>query len=121
MIDAYEALHRQGHAHSVEVWDGDGPGRRHLRRAVGPPVLRRVDVQPRKRASKVALLALARLLHEWGFPLIDAQVANAHTLSLGAHDIPRSEFLYYVSQLTAGAGKPGSWAAYGIQLPGLSA
>jgi leucyl/phenylalanyl-tRNA--protein transferase len=60
--------------------------------------------------SKIALVALARLLHELGFPLIDAQVANTHTLQLGATEIPRALFLQEVTRLTRLPGRTGSWA-----------
>jgi leucyl/phenylalanyl-tRNA--protein transferase len=47
----------------------------------------------RTNASKVALHALARTLHERGFPLIDAQVPNPHLMRMGAYDVPRACFL----------------------------
>ncbi len=44
-------------------------------------------------ASKVGLVALARLLRSRDVPLIDCQVTSAHLLSLGAREVPRREFL----------------------------
>jgi leucyl/phenylalanyl-tRNA--protein transferase len=66
--------------------------------------------------SKIALVALARLLHELGFPLIDAQVANTHTLQLGATEIPRALFLQEVGRLTRLPGRIGNWAELTPQL-----
>jgi leucyl/phenylalanyl-tRNA--protein transferase len=59
--------------------------------------------------SKVALAALARKLAEWEWPLLDAQVANDHLLSLGAERMPRREFLAQVRKLASGPRRTGSW------------
>jgi leucyl/phenylalanyl-tRNA--protein transferase len=32
-------------------------------------------------------------LQQWGFTVIDCQILNAHLLSMGAEQIPRSEYL----------------------------
>ena len=52
---SYCALHRQGHAHSVEVWDERRARRRALRRLDRRGVLRREHVRRRSDASKIAL------------------------------------------------------------------
>ncbi len=61
-------------------------------------------------ASKVALVALARQLGRWGFPLIDCQTSTAHLASLGACDVPRAEFLGHVARLARLDGPTGPWA-----------
>lgn len=43
-------------------------------------------------ASKVGFTYLVRTLRDWGFQLIDCQVANEHLFSLGAKEIPREDF-----------------------------
>ena len=43
------------------------------------------------------------------FALIDCQVASAHTLSLGATNIRRAEFLQLIEQLCRPAGVPARW------------
>jgi leucyl/phenylalanyl-tRNA--protein transferase len=43
--------------------------------------------------SKVALVALVRSLAAAGVRLIDVQFATEHLRSLGARDVPRSEYL----------------------------
>ncbi|MEO9079114.1 MAG: leucyl/phenylalanyl-tRNA--protein transferase, partial [Rhodanobacter sp.] len=67
-------------------------------------------------ASKVALMALGQLLHEEGYPLLDTQVANPHTLGLGAIEVSRADYLAETRQLTAQAGRIGSWASLSPQL-----
>ena len=63
----------------------------------------------RSGGSKVALAALAYRLHEWGWPLIDAQVENEHLMSLGALSCPRESFLRQVAELTSRPSLVGSW------------
>ncbi|MGL4184794.1 MAG: hypothetical protein ACRCR4_03345 [Thiotrichaceae bacterium] len=43
--------------------------------------------------SKIAMVAMAYHLQQWGFAVIDCQILNSHLLSMGAEQIPRSEYL----------------------------
>ncbi len=110
MIEAYVALHRLGHAHSVEVWDGARLVGGVYGVAVGQLFGGESMFSAESGGSKLALAALADLLRRWGWPLIDAQVANAHTLGLGAKEIPRERYLHEAARLTALPGRVGSWA-----------
>jgi leucyl/phenylalanyl-tRNA--protein transferase len=112
MIDAYVQLHRLGHAHSVEVWDGERLVGGIYGVAVGRLFCGESMFSAESGGSKLALVALARLLHEMDFPLLDTQVANPHTLGLGAVEMPRAEFLRQVAQLVRQPGLVGSWAAF---------
>ena len=67
--------------------------------------------------SKIALAALARLLHDRGWPLIDAQVESPHLRSLGAETLPRTLFARRIAALVDQPGIVGSWSA---ELPGLA-
>lgn len=117
MRQAYSTLHALGHAHSIEVLDGDG----HLAGglygvAVGRMFFGESMFSARSGGSKVALAALARVLRGWGWPLLDAQVENAHLMSLGAQSWPRTRFLGEVRRLVALPGHAGSWReAFGSQ------
>ena len=110
MIDAYVRLHASGHAHSVEVWDGERLVGGIYGVAAGRLFCGESMFSAESGGSKIALIALAQLLNEMGFPLIDTQVANAHTLSLGAEEIPRREFLAEVARLVELPGRIGNWA-----------
>lgn len=93
MRAAYEALHRMGHAHSVEVWrDGTLVGGLYGITIggvfTGESMFHRVS-----NASKVALVALDDHLLERGFALIDAQLHTDHLESMGARMVDRSSFL----------------------------
>jgi len=100
MIDAYVQLHRLGHAHSVEVWDDARLVGGIYGVAVGRLFCGESMFSAESGGSKVALIALARLLHGWDFPLIDAQVSNPHLLGLGALELPRAAFLAQVRELS---------------------
>jgi leucyl/phenylalanyl-tRNA--protein transferase len=110
MIDAYLNLHRLGHAHSVETWEGDRLVGGIYGLAIGKLFCGESMFSAESGGSRVALIALARLLHEEGCPLLDAQVANRHTLGLGAIEMPRAEYLAQGSRLAALPGRVGSWA-----------
>jgi leucyl/phenylalanyl-tRNA--protein transferase len=59
--------------------------------------------------SKVALIALCRVLRDWGFPLLDAQVASPHLTTLGAFELPRADFTAHLAWACAQPAQPGSW------------
>ena len=98
MQRAYLALHEQGHAHSVEVWDGDALvgglyGLAMGRLFFGESMFSRAD-----NASKVGFVTLVEHLQQAGFVLIDCQMPTDHLHSLGARSIPREVFAGYLSQ-----------------------
>jgi leucyl/phenylalanyl-tRNA--protein transferase len=93
MEEAYVEFHRRGHAHSVEVWEGDelvggiygvefdgcfaGESMFHLR----------------PNTSKLALLHLVEHLRLQGCRWMDIQMMTPHLERLGARPIPRDKFL----------------------------
>ncbi|HEX7340183.1 MAG TPA: leucyl/phenylalanyl-tRNA--protein transferase [Rhodanobacteraceae bacterium] len=99
MVDAYGALHRQGHAHSIEVWDGARLVGGLYGVAVGRLFCGESMFSAAAGGSKAALACLAHLLHGWNMPLLDAQVGNPHLYRMGAHDMPRAAFLAQVTRL----------------------
>jgi len=111
MRTAYKTLHRQGHAHSVEVFDADGElvgGIYGI--AVGCMFFGESMVSLRSGGSKAALAALTHHLRAWGWPLIDGQVHNDHLQRLGAESWPRATFLAAIDRLTALPGRVGPWS-----------
>lgn len=99
ILEAYLQLHRQGHAHSVEVWQDE-----HLigglygvsigRMFFGESMFTRVPD-----ASKCAFASLISLLRRLEFTMVDCQQSTAHLSSLGAREISRAEFLSRVRRL----------------------
>lgn len=93
LIDAYIRLHRLGHAHSVECWCegrliGGIYGVASGGLFAGESMFSRISD-----GSKMALTHLVGHLRERGFVLFDVQATNDHTISLGAIDIPRAQYL----------------------------
>jgi leucyl/phenylalanyl-tRNA--protein transferase len=112
MRDAYRELHRLGHAHSVEIFDGaDRLIGGIYGVAVGRMFFGESMVSLASGGSKAALIALAARLHGWGWPLIDAQVENPHLLRSGAETWPRDRFLAEVAARVTEAGRTGPWTA----------
>ena len=95
MLRAYEALHRLGHAHSLEVWnadDGELVGGVYGVQ-VGGLFAAESKFHRRTDMSKVALVALVRSLFAAGLELLDVQFATPHLAALGATELPRREYL----------------------------
>jgi leucyl/phenylalanyl-tRNA--protein transferase len=109
MQQAYLRLHQLGHAHSIEVWNGDALVGGLYGVAVGRMFCGESMFSAASGASSVALAMLARTLHGWGWPLIDAQVANAHTQRLGAESWPRAAYLEVLQGLRDADGVVGGW------------
>ncbi len=92
MMTAFARLHREGWAHSVEIWDegklvgglyGIGIGRIFFGESMFSSM---------PNASKMALAALIRHMRETGMELLDCQVVSRHLESLGATMLPRNTF-----------------------------
>jgi leucyl/phenylalanyl-tRNA--protein transferase len=109
MRTAYQRLHAQGHAHSIEAWDKDALAGGIYGVAIGRMFFGESMFSAAENGSKVALLALARGLRAAGFPLLDAQVASPHLFTLGATEIGRTDFSARVAALTVEPGAAGTW------------
>lgn len=95
MIQAYNKLHEQGNAVSVEVWQDQ--------KLVGG--LYGIDLKKEyvfcgesmfstvSNASKIAFIYLCKHYQKKGYKLIDCQMHTPHLESLGAIEIPRAEFI----------------------------
>ncbi|HVY67185.1 MAG TPA: leucyl/phenylalanyl-tRNA--protein transferase [Gammaproteobacteria bacterium] len=110
MATAYTRLHRLGWAHSFETWRGDVLVGGLYGVAIGRVFFGESMFARATDASKVALVHAVRFLREREFALIDCQVASAHTLSLGATNLGRAEFLQLVAELCEPPGTPHRWA-----------
>ena len=107
------ALHRLGHAHSIEVWNGPPEcadlvgglyGVKLGRAFFGESMFsRQAD------SSKVALAWLVARLKAGGYSLLDCQFMTPHLASLGAVAIPRDRYVALLeTALGEGAGDSGS-------------
>jgi leucyl/phenylalanyl-tRNA--protein transferase len=94
----FGALHRLGHAHSVEVWhDGRLVGGLYgvsLGAAFfGESMFSRV-----RDASKVALVHLVARMRLMGFRLLDAQFQTEHLAQFGCREVPRAAYKRLLSE-----------------------
>ncbi|MEH6566302.1 MAG: leucyl/phenylalanyl-tRNA--protein transferase [Halopseudomonas sp.] len=105
MQAAYTQLHRLGHAHSVEVWQGDELVGGLYGIALGKVFFGESMFSTRSNASKLAFVTLAQHLNDCGFALIDCQMPTDHLFSLGARSMPRAEFLRQLAHLCPATGK----------------
>jgi leucyl/phenylalanyl-tRNA--protein transferase len=92
MVDAYCALHHQGHAHSVECWNGDELIGGLYGLAIGQVFCGESMFSRQSDASKVSFMMLSYALCEAGFQMIDGQLPNDYLLSLGGLVVSRDEF-----------------------------
>lgn len=98
MQRAYIDLHQHGFAHSVEAWsEGELVGGLYGL-SMGKIFFGESMFTRKTDASKVAFVTLVRQLIEWNFQLIDCQVASNHLRRFGAVDIPREQFMDYLTQ-----------------------
>ena len=108
MIAAYQVLHAQGYAHSVETYAegrlAGGLYGLHL----GAVFFGESMFSLERDASKVAFARLVDECVNRGIQLIDCQVASLHLHSLGAREISRIEFSKHLRQWVAL--KPARWA-----------
>jgi leucyl/phenylalanyl-tRNA---protein transferase len=97
--EAYTRLHRQGHAHSAEVWQNDELvgglyGVRLGKMFFGESMFSKVS-----NASKYAFISYVQQLTSEDVQLIDCQVYTEHLESLGARMMSRHSFLHTLKKL----------------------
>jgi leucyl/phenylalanyl-tRNA--protein transferase len=100
MIEAYAELNRRGLAHSVELWSHGACVGGLYGVVLGRMFYGESMFSRQTDASKIALVALVRLLRNEQVPVIDCQQKTAHLTSLGAREIRRSEFCARVARAT---------------------
>ncbi|MDP5052780.1 MAG: leucyl/phenylalanyl-tRNA--protein transferase [Congregibacter sp.] len=109
MIKAYSALHDEGYAHSIEVWQdavlvGGLYGVALGGIFFGESMFSRVTD-----ASKVAFVALLWLLARRGVKVVDCQVESEHLNSLGARNVSRVDFENLLEHTIKMTTSPDSW------------
>ncbi|QIL20637.1 leucyl/phenylalanyl-tRNA--protein transferase [Thermomonas sp. HDW16] len=109
MQTAYNALHALGHAHSIEVFDGEQLIGGVFGLSFGHMFCGDSMYSAESGASSLALAALAMRLRDWGWPIIDAQVPNAHTRSLGVETWRREDYLQALAAVRDAPALPGNW------------
>ena len=124
MQQAYRALHAAGHAHSVETWVGGELVGGLYCVAIGRAVFGESMFSRQADASKIALAGLTAFCRVAGITQIDCQQNTAHLASLGAAEMPRSQFLNHSAGAQAQPGpawnfEPLYWQAILPDMPTL--
>jgi leucyl/phenylalanyl-tRNA---protein transferase len=88
----YLALHAQGHAHSLEVWQDGMLAGGVYGVALGAAFFGESMFSHRRDASKVALAWLVHRLRAGEFRVFDTQFLTPHLASLGGVEIPRADY-----------------------------
>ncbi len=114
MIEAYELLHKQGYAHSVEVWQEDVLVGGLYGIAMGKVFFGESMFAKVTNASKFGFITLVRDLKAEGYQLVDCQQETRHLASMGAQRMERSDFLGWLKKnrtlpLSAGNWKEGAF------------
>jgi leucyl/phenylalanyl-tRNA--protein transferase len=123
---SYRAMHAAGHAHSIEVWDGEKLvgglyGVAFDRVFCGESMFSRAD-----NASKLALAWLVAAMRFARMELLDCQFMTEHLASLGAIEIGQNEYCERLARaqaagpgaaLSVGAGAGGGEAGAAVGLP----
>jgi leucyl/phenylalanyl-tRNA--protein transferase len=95
MLEAYRALHQQGHAHSIEVWQDDKLVGGLYGVAINGYFSGESMFYKASNASKVALVALSKLLREIDIEFIDCQMINPFLEDMGCIEVNREQFVKY--------------------------
>jgi len=88
----YSALHRMGHAHSVEAWDGDELVGGLYGVSLGSAFFGESMFSRRTDASKICLVHLVERLKQKHFTLLDTQFTTEHLKTFGAIDVPKADY-----------------------------
>jgi leucyl/phenylalanyl-tRNA---protein transferase len=109
MQAAYQELHRQGYAHSVETWQQGRLVGGLYGVTLGGAFFGESMFSHARDASKVALIYAARQLDRWGYTLIDCQLTTPHLMSLGAESIPRHAYMALLDAALRLPGRTVEW------------
>lgn len=119
MIEAYERIHREGWAHSIEIWQADELVGGLYGLAIGRAFFGESMFSAQANASKIALLVLSRMLDSHKFGILDCQMVSRHLVGLGATSIPREAFVAILASLCEPASPFENWPSGPISVTEL--
>lgn len=109
MIDSYTLLHKQGFAHSFEVWHEQTLVGGLYGLSLSKAFFGESMFQTMTDASKIAMYHLCNTLKNLNFEFIDCQMPTSHLISLGAKIISRKQFLHHLSKALEHQSQVGCW------------
>jgi leucyl/phenylalanyl-tRNA--protein transferase len=95
---AYQRLHHDGHAHSVEVWQANRLVGGLYGVQCGALFAAESMFHRMTDASKIAVIAASRSLARAGMEVFDVQFATPHLRTLGVREISRDDYLARVAR-----------------------
>ncbi len=98
IIESYQNLFSLGYVHSVETWKRKKLVGGLYGVSIGGAFFGESMFSVEVDASKVALVKLVEHLNKKKFILVDCQFMTSHLKSLGAIDIPKTEYLTLLSR-----------------------
>jgi len=98
IIESYQNLFSLGYVHSVETWKRKKLVGGLYGVSIGGAFFGESMFSVEVDASKVALVKLVEHLNKKNFILVDCQFMTSHLKSLGAIDIPKTEYLTLLSR-----------------------
>ena len=93
MKTSYLNLHKSGHAHSIEVWQDEQLIGGLYGVAIKGYFSGESMFYKKSNASKLALVALTKLLKQLDITFIDCQISNPFLTDMGCREISRSDFI----------------------------
>ena len=109
MQQSLTELHRQGYAHSVEVWLENKLVGGLYGLSIGQMFFGESMFSHMPDTSKLALVALAKHLQAWGWPMIDCQMETDHLKSMGATTLIRKDFEHILHKQVALSSNVKTW------------
>ncbi|PKH01482.1 leucyl/phenylalanyl-tRNA--protein transferase [Psychromonas sp. MB-3u-54] len=98
MIAAYQQLHRQGVAHSIEVWRDNKLIGGLYGVCIGSVFCGESMFSKEDNSSKIAFIALCQHFDRFGGKLIDCQILTKHLQSFAVQNSSRKNFINYLNQ-----------------------
>jgi leucyl/phenylalanyl-tRNA---protein transferase len=105
IVDLYTALHKRGHAHSIEAWDGKELVGGLYGVSLGAAFFGESMFSVESDASKVALVYLVTLLRRSGFLLLDTQFQTDHLSQFGTFELTRVNYHHLLAEAVRKAAK----------------
>ena len=119
--ESYDALHRIGHAHSVECWQDERLVGGLYGVSLGRAFFGESMFSRETDASKVALAWLVARLRAGGFTLLDCQFMTPHLERMGAVEISQTDYLALLQPAVSSAFAAGAGAGAGAAAGGGAA
>lgn len=98
IIDIYTQLYRQGHAHSIEAWEGDQLVGGLYGVSLGRAFFGESMFSRKTDASKISLVHLVALMRHSGFTLLDTQFQTDHLARFGTFEITRANYHHLLNE-----------------------